>query len=291
MRSVRVALALVALLIAAPSHAAPTEIVPGAQYEAGTQIGVHALGVSFVVPQGWFGGLPPGGEAVLLGSNTQAGLVMVAAELGKTMNDARSWLSTPQNLDGLMLTPSRTPTVSGTRARGSFTAHDGTQPLAAEATVVAAADTTLLILAIGPATETKRLRGLADGIAASSRVTGPPKPSAGIASALCAQYFSYSGNTTRWLDLCPDGRLRYRDESSFSGDFTGAGGEDLGGWGAHGKNAVTGTWSATGSWQSGNITFNWEHGESYTHAFRAVDHNCIEIKNLTWCKRAAAECP
>lgn len=285
---------LLALLLALdlPAQADPVEIVAGQQYSAGQRIGVAHLGVSFVIPAGWGGGLPPGADGVVLGSDQLPGLIIVSSESGATVEEARAWMSSPQQLDALLLTPAGTPSVAGSRVSNRFQATDGFEQLsAAAAAVVGDSGTVLLAVAIGPTSHAEQQAQWVASIADSAQVRGPPPPPAGLVGALSGQYFSYSGSTTRWMDLCPDGRLRYRDESSYSGSFTDMGGNDLGGWGMASQGGMTGTWTATGAWQGGTITFRWDSGDSYTHDFRAVDPVCIQIRALTWCKQAQADCP
>lgn len=115
--------AFVLLLIPAVGLAEESvvEWEPGKLYRAGVRVSDPATGGSFVIPAEWEGRVPPGSDALLLGSDRHAGVGVVAL-MSRTDREAlRQKLSEPQDFGGeVILQLSRPLEEDETSIRASY---------------------------------------------------------------------------------------------------------------------------------------------------------------------------
>jgi hypothetical protein len=108
---------LIASLALLGLEATAAEIQVGQQYPAGAKVESPADGVSFVIPEEWLGGLPPGAAAFILGSHTRAGIGTIIMRASASWEQIEQFLNQPQDLgDGVVLTP----TSSGQRTERGY---------------------------------------------------------------------------------------------------------------------------------------------------------------------------
>jgi hypothetical protein len=233
------------------AHAADfTEVQAGVQYDPGTRVGMTALGLSFELPDGWIGGLPPGGEAFVLGSNTQPGMVLITGDTGMTVDTARQFFSQPLPLDATTVAqPSGTPAVSGTTVTQHYTvaAPQGTLSGFGAGTV-SERGSGLAIIAFGP--DADAAEALSRRILGTVKAHAPPKagdaPTGALADALKGQQLLYMKTENGFSDeehvyLCSNGQAAIRSESS---------GMSVGGAGTAtyaGQGGSDGTWTLNGN--------------------------------------------
>lgn len=73
---------------------------PGKLYRAGVRVSDPATGGSFVIPSEWEGRVPPGSDALLLGSERHAGVGVVALMARTDRAELKQKLSEPQDFGG-----------------------------------------------------------------------------------------------------------------------------------------------------------------------------------------------
>lgn len=85
-----------------PSLAEETvvEWEPGKLYRAGVRVSDPATGGSFVIPSEWEGRIPPGSDALLLGSDRHSGVGVVALMAQVDRAELKQKLSEPQDFGG-----------------------------------------------------------------------------------------------------------------------------------------------------------------------------------------------
>jgi hypothetical protein len=73
---------------------------PGKLYRPGVRVSDPATGGSFVIPSEWEGRVPPGSDALLLGSDRHAGVGVVALMARTDRAELKQKLSEPQDFGG-----------------------------------------------------------------------------------------------------------------------------------------------------------------------------------------------
>ncbi len=210
----------------------------GAQkYQSGTRVKDHDSGVSFVVPQDWFGGVPDNSDGFVMCSNTDAGIGLVYLRQQTTMQQAEALLNTAQDLgDGVMMQPTGiTRSTNGFEVDYSSGAYYGK--------VVARfgnGGNGAAAFWAGPAKDRARYEELARQVAGSFQFNKPTVSSKVaewqnlLRGRKLRQLSSYSStgygdgsyagsSSSTTLHLCSNGRYSYASSSSFSVDAGEAG--------------------------------------------------------------------
>lgn len=245
-------------------HAADfTEVQTGVQYDAGTRVGMAALGMSFEIPSGWLGGMPPGAEAFVLGSNTKPGMVLVTGDTGMSVDAASQFFAQPLPLDALTVAqPEGTPSVSGSTITQSYTVSTGQGTMHGYGVgKVSKQGSGLAVVAFGP--DAAAAKTLATAIAGTIQEHAPPKageaPTGRLADALKGEQLLYMKTANGFSDeehvyLCSNGQAAIRSESSAvsfggagTGTYAGTSGND-GTWTLQGNEVVVVTPSGTRRW-------------------------------------------
>lgn len=244
------------------SAAQHEELQPDKEYSGETRVGSTELGISFVIPADWGGGVPPGAEVILLGSNVHPGMVIVTADGAMTVEKAKAMLAEPLVLDAATtLQPAGAPQVDGSRFGQRFTGQANGKPVVGRAVgMVTAKGTGILFVALGPEPEKAKLSALADQLLASVEEVAAPAPGAtpsgGIAAQLRGKKLYYLKTSGSFSDkastyLCSDGTALW---SSHSTAMSTGGGGTL----SYAGNAeARGRWSVSGY----ALTLQWESGE------------------------------
>lgn len=250
---------------AAPTPTAPAPAVPssrqaapagtpleaGRQYGAGTRVESGADGISFVVPDEWLGGLPPGSAAFMFGSNTRAGVGLVVMRAATSWQEIEQFLNQPQDLgDGVVLYPSS----PGRRTERGYEIDLGNAMYAGHAIGrLGPSGNGLVVFFGGPAAEHRYYTDLASRTAASVAFAAP-RASGGLqqwrdylAGMMLRRLDSYysgglngsyvGGSSSETLHLCSDGTYAYFSSSSVAADgglgttgYAGGDAGDLGQW-------------------------------------------------------------
>ncbi|MEL6821919.1 MAG: hypothetical protein AAFP70_09175, partial [Calditrichota bacterium] len=250
-------------------------------------------GVSFVVPQDWFGGVPDNSEGFVMGSNTVAGIGLVYLRQQTTMQQAEALLNTAQDLgDGVMMQPTGiTRSTNGFEVDYSSGAYYGK--------VVARfgnGGNGAAAFWAGPAKDRARYEELARQVAGSFQFNKPTVSSKVaewqnlLRGRKLRQLSSYSStgygdgsyagsSSSTTLHLCSNGRYSYASSSSFSVD-AGDAGFDYSGGGAYGQNSDddTGTWSVEGRAGKVFLVLTSDKGDgtgTYTLSTNSENHTLV----------------
>ncbi|HLT91833.1 MAG TPA: hypothetical protein VKZ85_12910 [Woeseiaceae bacterium] len=265
-----------ALGVAAPAPpAAGVPLETGRQYAAGTRVESTADGVSFVVPDEWLGGLPPGAAAFMFGSNTRAGLGLAIMRGATSWQEIELFLNQPQDLgDGVVLYPSS----SGQRTARGYEIGFANAMYAGHAIGrLGPGGNGIVVFFGGPAGDRDYYVGLA-ARTADSVAFGTPRASAAVgqwqgylAGMMLKRMDSYysgsydgsyvGGSSSETLHLCSDGSYAYYSSSSVAAD----GGAGTTGYGAGGA-ADTGRWSVETMGDRVLLTLQSHSGEFSQHA-------------------------
>ena len=248
------------------TEAQMVELRAGQQYSAGTRVRASNLGLSFVIPEEWSGGIPQGSQAVVLGSSTRAGMVLILSQNSANASEVANVLGQPLPLDeSLVLQPQGQPQVTGTWVQADYTAEtfEGSLVGHARALVAEGQRKGILIVAVGPVADSAYLRQLVAQVAESTRpeavaAAGGSQQGGQGGTALVQQweqhlrgrrittlgsYSSYDSSGIgggysyeNHLYLCSDGSFYYQGSSSVVADSPGFGGF------TGGQEGNTGTW-------------------------------------------------
>lgn len=210
-------------------------------------------GWGFRVPRKWKHTEREG--AVMLGSDSEAGLILVQAEAVTDTNQLHQGLVEILAKTGSFSAPPPFKTGRVKAGRVVYTevggtAADGTRMRVRAVGVIGQKGTVAILGLTTPGKKFDNIRRRVDSIARSVHFF-KPKTSPGRRFVM-GEWFGYSGGTgggtSRWLALCPDGRFFHESESSYSG---GAGTD--GAWGAVGKGKDHGSWKAVGNNVRGTV--------------------------------------
>jgi hypothetical protein len=210
-------------------------------------------GWGFRVPRKWKHTEREG--TVMLGSDSEAGLILVQAEAVTDTNQLHQGLVEILAKTGSFSEPPPFKTGRVKAGRVVYTevggtAADGTRMRVRAAGVIGKKGTVAILGLTTPGRKFDNIRRRVDSIARSVHFF-KPKTSPGRRFVM-GEWFGYSGGsgggTSRWLAFCPDGRFFYESESSYSG---GAGTD--GAWGAVGKGKDHGSWKAVGNNARGTV--------------------------------------
>lgn len=230
-----------------------TEIEPNVRYDAGTRVGVAAMGASFVIPDGWLGTMPPGSEIFLLGSEVEAGLIAVLGNQVSGIEEAAASFAEELTLDpGVVLVPDGAPRVEGSTVRQTYRASAQGQVLFGQAYGrLGPTGIGVAFVAMGPESSAPRHRALLDELAASLELQAPAVSSPGASASSTDWDAVLRGRKLHYLytasgfheevqiDLCADGTF-YR--SGGGGGFDGGTPGASGAW----QHGGAGRWGVTG---------------------------------------------
>lgn len=261
-----------------------TDIQTGQQYNGGTRVNSPDLGLSFVVPDEWLGGLPQGAEAFVMGSNTRAGIIVVLSQRSSSIDEVVDALSQPLPLDqGVILQPVGQPEVDGPWVRTRVTTSDGSNNFEGYAiALVREKGLGIFIVGVGPE-GADYYQQVAASLASSTRVTtvsvasnqaAPSSGPGGQDSSQLAQEWQqfFNGMRATYLssfssglsggssekveyDLCSDGQFAYSSSSSLSIDTGGASAF------SGGSSANSGTWRIVTQGNQAFMELAWSDGD------------------------------
>jgi len=269
-----------------PSAADPSseavDLKAGEQYVSGTLVNIAALGISFRIPDGWYGGIPPNTDALILVSNTDLGLVMAVGQQGTSVEEVVAVMSQSFPLDETtFLFPASDPQVQGNWIAVQYGGTDGTNPVIGYSMArVDANGNGVLFLTTGPETSADYYAELV-GQLANSTVTGtasatsapadsPVSPNASSPLAqqwtefLAGQRLAYlhnfesgsvSSSVDRKIYLCSSGQFYFTEESL----VTGGGGYDPT------QTEDSGQWQVLTEGESAGLELRWSSGDTSAH--------------------------
>ena len=102
----------------------------GQEFQAGTRVNFPNVGLSFIVPQGWLGGVPQGAQAFVLQSPNNAGFVLVTSHQSDSADMIIAELQQPVELDtGFFMRLAAQPEVSGEWVTAAVNGTDGSDQI------------------------------------------------------------------------------------------------------------------------------------------------------------------
>jgi hypothetical protein len=243
---------------AAARPAAPSSSMRGPRY---TQ---ERWGLSFAVPTNWKVG--ERSQALLLGSDTEPGLMIVRFMRGTTVQALAQGYDEGMQEEGLQLMPTtQLQNFSAGNAQGlagelAGTAQDGARIHARVIGVPTPYGDAALVVGLTTQEKYAGLKPRVDALAASLSFTRPQAPP--VLDFLAGQYFYIStssfGSSERYLNLCSDGRFSERQDIYSTGNAGTAYGER--GGSAH--------WTAEGDESQGTVTVAYPNGETSQFQYR-----------------------
>lgn len=171
---------LAALVLASSAGAAgTTELEIGKTYQGGERIEAKAYGLSFTVPEGWSGLLPPGGTFFAMTPDNRT-FVFATAEPGSAQ-DAQGSLSQPLPLGGgIKLEPIGFPRVEGEAFAIDYSVLGAPEPHGSEGRAVVGNNGVIAgFIGVAPKDAVEMMRTTLDAITEGvtfEDAAGPEKP-------------------------------------------------------------------------------------------------------------------
>lgn len=99
------------------------DVQVGQEYPGGTRVRAQSVGVTFIIPKEWHGGMPEGSQAFILGSDLKPGIGLVLLLTKATVDEVASHLGETQTLSPeLTFEPTGPVQKKGARIEASYTA-------------------------------------------------------------------------------------------------------------------------------------------------------------------------
>jgi hypothetical protein len=216
-------------------------------------------GVDFRIPAAWKAVERDG--MVLLGSDTEAGMMLVRFNRSVTRQSMLADYSAGLNEDGVALMPAARAedfaagAYKGLAGELAGVARDGSRLKVRAIGVLPPFGDAVLLLGLTTDEKYPQLKPRVDALAASVRFSAPKIPPANIA--VSGQYFYYYsssvGSYSREdsLSLCSNGMFGRKGETSAS---------QPGQWGVAGQSGYAGSWTADGDGRAGTIVLTYRNG-------------------------------
>jgi len=237
------------------------EIQPGVEYRGATTLQAPEFGISFLLPAGWVGGLPPDSEFFIMQHPSYQAYVLASLD-ELTLTEAQQLMAAPINLgDGIVMRPAGEVATEGVTLRADYSVSGTPQPLEGQVVTIIGDHgySAYFVVAAAP-DDFEAVKAAVVNMSESVRLTAPvaaPAPAAGswqeqLAGKKLSWFYTTSGYTEEdYMWLCPDGRFfRSADSGGFGGGASGA---------FSGRYA--GRWEASGNAQVGTLTLQYNDGD------------------------------
>ena len=282
------------------------ELIPGRTYAAGTAVEAPALGLAFIVPQGWVGKFAQDAtnKVLVMGSNDIEGVGLAILQTGQSPDQIATALAAPQNLgSGVILRVTAPPEVQGSRVTARY---QGNAYLGRALAVVGPNGSSVIFFFAGPPKNEAAYGQVLEGLA---RTTGFATPVPGSAQAQApggaateewsrllsgqmlhyfSRYDSGSGGggmqAHRVLHLCSDGRFSYAGDNSLTMNVPGAGAS------GGGRSGSRGQWRIESPTQTTAVLVLTADGGSTTRWQLRYDGQKTFLNNQRWLRAASDAC-
>jgi len=236
------------------------ELKENVRYEGSTHLTIPSLGISFVVPTGFFGGVSPGSPFMVLTDDTNEISIIITADEMKE-ETVQADLQRQISIDeGLSISPIGMVRKEGKRWWGEYKIEGATQDMKCYVEVKLGEygiGAGCIVMALPSAFERAKIAtgNLLVSLSFSAPVQSQVSSSSGMdqpwndyLKGRSLKYFYTQGDfsDTDFIHLCSDGTFT-RSKSTVSGGSTGTGSM----WGGD-----QGTWQATGKGDEGSLTLN-----------------------------------
>lgn len=206
--------------VSADAVADAVELQVGQQYAGGTAVKISELGISFSIPNDWYGGIPQGAEAMILGSDTQPGLVMIAGQQTTSVEEVVAAMSQSFPLDQTtFLSPVAAPQFSGDWIAVAYGGTDGVNPLVGFSMArIDSNGSGILFLASGPQDKGDYYANLVGQLAGSTQIGAVTTAAAPVDSAISQNPASETATSPlaqEWHQFLAGMRLAYLSSSDY----------------------------------------------------------------------------
>jgi hypothetical protein len=237
----------------------------------GRRFNYEKWGLSFLIPGDWK--LGERGGALLLGSDTEAGLMIIRFLRRTNLHTLAEGYQEGMQEEGLQLTPTTQPENfsaggnQGLAGELAGMAQDGARIRARAVGVASPFGDAAVILGLTTEEKYAGLKPRVDALASTFSFAAPQ--AAPVPEFLAGQYYYIStssyGSSERYINMCSDGRF-----SSQSGTYSsGAAGT---GYGEGGQSAQ---WTAEGNESQGVIIVTYPNGQTERHEYRRSGSDLI----------------
>ena len=115
---------------------------------------------------------------------------------------------------------------------------------------------------------------------------GPNDPN--LQRQIAGTWWGYSGSTERRIGLCANGTYQDYSESGYSGQSHDSLGSETMAWGAASQGGGQGSWSISGSTESGTISIRYSDGSTANMKYQQInDPGCLSFDGNTLCRKSA----
>ena len=201
------------------------ELTAGKTYLESTQIEISGLGVSFLIPSKWLGGLVADGDGtIILGSNTEGGMLMTTSTHHTSLPKMLTQFSESIPLgDGLELVPQGAPKIDNEHVVVEYTVKNDLGPTSEGfgrlEGFIKEDGRAFGVLAVGATKDKEQLVGRQQSLMASTKFFTPVVPSQLVGCWLNTDGFvsdGFSSMISTKLILDDQGRYQYSSKSSAS---------------------------------------------------------------------------
>lgn len=241
-------------------------IQPSSQIGQG-EVGDPSWGFKFTPPAGWVH--QQTGEAVILGHNTIAGMILVIPHMSENMEQMQQEMMQELQEGGSNLMPSGAlQSTSRNVLSGDYAgAMDDTQVKARGFGVLSPNGGGAYLIAVStPEGLSADLVGAAESI--TRNIQYFKVDVSDLAMHFAGTWSHFTTNTSTWMTFHPDGSYSDEYEASYSGNLTDGTGTQTGNWGTTGQQSGRGRWTVRGTKDAGTIIVRKANGEEVYYDYR-----------------------
>jgi hypothetical protein len=231
------------------------------------EVGDPSWGFKFTPPAGWVH--QQTGEAVILGHNTIAGMILVIPHMSENMQQMQQEMMQGLQEGGSYLLPSGAlqNTAQNILAGDYAGAMDGTQVKARGFGVLSPNGGGAYLIAVStPEGLSEDLVGAAESI--TRNIQYFKVDVSDLARHFAGTWSHFTTNTSTWMTFHPDGTYSDEYEASYSGNLTDGAGTQTGNWGAMGQQGDRGRWTVRGTKDAGTIIVRKANGQEVYYDYR-----------------------
>lgn len=257
--------------VASASGQQAQELEPGVQYTGETRLQAAEYGISFVLPQGWVGALPPDAEFFIMQSAPLQAYVLAGID-ELTLGEAQRLMADDIDVgDGILLRPAGEVTTEAALLVADYSVSGTPEPLEARVTtIIGDHGYGVFFIAAAVPGDIGAVNDAVEQMSNSVSLVAPvaaPAPEAGSwQEQLAGRKLSYFYTTTGYTEedymwLCADGSyFRSANSGGFGGGASGAFQSQYGG-----------RWQASGDAQSGTLSIQYNDGSTASYTLTIED--------------------
>lgn len=194
-----------------------TEPVPGQEYTGPQKFELAQLGLSFDLPKGWTGGIPPGQEIFVMAAPEVEGFIFLSVNQSSQAEITQTMAGQIPLDEGMVLIPSATPKTKKNKVTNTYTVT-GTEYSGEGTAIIGPSGVSLLVLALAAPAGMDSTKKAANAVIASAKLTKPKAAKSNVGKAGSGPWDArirgkrlirfYSGNDyseRETYDLCADG--------------------------------------------------------------------------------------